>query len=705
MPMIEEATPPAIEVDPGPEGETGAPVRQISTVNLRKIGEQLQKNFHQYKTDRQETENRWLRNLRQFKGQYDPEIEKAIGGDRSMAYPRMTRVKCISVRSRIMNLMFPGNERNWELKASPMAEMPPEEVMAAVEELLKERAEAGLPPELTDEMVQHAAQRLAEKRAEALSTMIDDQLQEIGGDQSKDFIGINRKVIEHGILYGVGVVRGPFVKKVMRTEWKVENGAPVAVQTPLYKPVLEVLPVWDFYPDMSAKTLLSDMDGYFMRLVMSRAQVRDLARREDFLGDQIRAYLTQHTGGNYRPQNYETQLKEMGLKVNVNDSKTSNGRYEIIVWNGMMSGAELSQMGVEVTPEQMADDLEAEVWMLDDWVIKAEINAYRRLGMSVRTIHTFVFDEDDTGPIGDGLPNVVRDSQMSLSAATRMLLDNASIVCGPNIEVNRELLADGQDITSIRAYKSWVRDGTGPEAQMPAVRNIPFDAHMDELLKLIELFSKFADAETFVGPATGGDVQNQPSEPMRTAAGASMVRGDAALPFKDIIRNHDTFTQSVLTAIVQFNRKFNAERMPKGDYNVIARGATSLIAKEVRGMQLDQLAVSLTPEERVHVDERRFVEERFASRDLGHLLVPIEEARQRMQAAQQSAKALSALQEEQMRAEVRKTVSDALKNIAQAQKNSAGADATAMKAGLDLLNAGLEADASTAEKPSTKSDA
>lgn len=696
MPLTMDPTPPALTINPGPEGITGSPVQRVSSAELKTIGTRLLQLFQQYKTDRQETENRWLRNLRQYKGQYDPEVEKAIGTERSMAYPRMTRVKCISVRSRIMNLMFPGNERNWELTASPQAEMDPADVMTAVEEMMQERDAAGLPGELTDEMVQHAVQRVAAKRAEALSTMIDDQLQEIGGDQSKDFIGINRKVIEHGILYGVGVVRGPFVRKVPRVEWKVENGQPVQVQTMLYKPMLEVLPVWDFYPDMAAKSLLSDMDGYFMRMIMTRAQVRDLARRDDFFGDQIRAYLAQNMTGNYRPQAFETQLKEMGLKVNVNDSKTGgSGRYEVIVWNGMMSGAELKQMGVAVPDDQVADDLEAEVWMLDDWVIKADINAYRQLGMSVRTIHSFVFDEDDTGPIGDGLPNVVRDSQMSLAAATRMLLDNASIVCGPNIEVNRELLSEGQDISSIRAYKVWYREGTGPEANMPAVRNLPFDAHMDELLKLVDLFTRFADAETFVGPATGGDVQQQPSEPMRTAAGASMVRGDAALPFKDIIRNFDAFTQSILTSLLQFNRKFNASRMPQGDFNVIARGATSLIAKEVRGMQLDQLAVSMTPEERMHIDERKFVEQRFASRDLAHLLVPIEEARQRMQAAQQATAAQTALQEEQLRAEVRKTMADAFKGIAQGQKNSAGADAAAVKSALELLTAGLEQEAAS----------
>jgi hypothetical protein len=56
----------------------------------------------------------------------------------------------------------------------------------------------------------------------------------------------------------------------------------------------------------------------------------------------------------------------------------------------------------------------------------------------VKTIHPFLFDEDDTSPIGQGLPNVMRDSQMSIAAATRMLLDNASVVCGPNLELNMD---------------------------------------------------------------------------------------------------------------------------------------------------------------------------------------------------------------------------------------------------------------------------
>ena len=98
---------------------------------------------------------------------------------------------------------------------------------------------------------------------------------------------------------------------------------------------------------------------------------------------------------------------------------------------------------------------------------------------------------------------------------------------------------------------------------------IEIDGHLVELQGLVKMFLEFAEMETFIGPATGGDFQKMPSEPMRTAAGASAIRGDAALPFKDVVRNYDSFTQSVIQSLVQFNRRFNPALAPAGDYNVV----------------------------------------------------------------------------------------------------------------------------------------
>lgn len=689
--MQAELTPTQDIVVPAPEN---APVTVIKADDLRAMGDKLSSLFTQYVSDRRVAELRWMRNLRQYLGQYDPDIEKELSPNRSHAYPRITRVKCISVLSRVMNLMFPGNERNWELQASPSPDIDPTDVMEALQGVLQRKQKTGDEIPLTDDDVNDAVMELAQKRAEKLSIQIDDQLQELGGDQSLDHIALNRKVVASGVMYGLGVLRGPFVTASQSTKWGIDvtTGVPMPQAVPQYKPTFEFLPVWDFYPDMSAKTMRS-MDGYFIRLVMSKHQVRKLADRPDFFDEIIKKYLrTTGQQGNYKAQPYEAELRTMGVKINVNEQKAETTKYEVVIWNGPVSGHFLQMAGVDVPEDKLADDLEAEVWMIDNNVIKADINPWRKLGTDVQTIHTFMFDEDDTSPIGNGLPNVMRDSQMSVCAASRMLLDNASVVCGPNLELNTELLRLDQDLTSVHAYKIWYREGVGMDAQQRAVQNVQIDSHMDELLKTIDLFMKFADMETFVGPATGGDMEKGPSEPLRTAAGASMMRGDAALPFKDIIRNFDTFTQSYITSLVWFNRKFNPRREFVGDYNVIARGATSLIAKEVRGMQIDSLAATLQPEERVHVDERKMIEQRFAVRDLSGMLVSPAEAERRKAANDAAAQKQAQQQEEVIAAEVRKTLAEAFKNISQGQKNAAGAEATQVKATMDILEKGLSSE-------------
>jgi Ni,Fe-hydrogenase I large subunit len=190
---------------------------------------------------------------------------------------------------------------------------------------------------------------------------------------------------------------------------------------------------------------------------------------------------------------------------------------------------------------------------------------------------------------------------------------------------------------------------------------------------------------------------------MRTAAGASMLRSDLALPFKDMVRQHDKFTMSVLNAVYHFNKTWNPDLIPKGDYNVVARGATSLIAKEVRGISLDQLAQTMKPEEMAHIDMRKFVEQRMAARDLEGVMLSPDEALRNQQQQMQLSQKMADLQTQQIQAEIRKTLTDAFKNIAQGQKNSAGADATTTKTALSLVTAAMSGEEEIPAEPQTPS--
>lgn len=682
-PLVTDPSPPTVTVE-------GGPVRQLNGAALMTIGAKYAQLFQRYASERQPAEQRWLKNLRQYMGIYDPDVLQKLPPNGSQAYPRLTRMKCIAMLSRIMNLMFPGNEDNWELTASPSPSMSPEAVKQAVDALMAELGANGEQVQITDALIQEAVRKLAEAQAATLTTLIKDQLAELGGDQTVDWVSLNRKIADSGIRYGIGVLEGPFVRKVEQSGWALaaQGGYEPTTRT-IYKPQYDHLSVWDFYPDMTARKLPGE--GYFKRKVLGRAALRKLADRPDFFGTQIKQVLHQYQGGNYKAKSWETELRTMGTAIHAETtSNSAQGRdkFEIIIWKGPVSGQMLREAGAEVPDDLMADDVDTELWMIDNWIVKAALNPWRKLGVDVAQVHVFNFDEDDTSPISQGLPYVVRDSQMSICAATRMTLDNASITCGPNLEVNTALMRTDQDLTAMQAYKIWYRDDSDMTAQFPAVRELKFDSHLNELQALVKMFLEFAEMETFIGPATGGDFQRMPSEPMRTAAGASMLRGDAALPFKDIVRNYDSFTQSVIWSLVQFNKQFNPDEAPEGDYSVIARGATSLIAKEVRGAQIDMLSQTLTPDERDHIDERRFVEAKFASRDMSGMLVSPDEAARRKQqkaelAAQQQAQADALAQ-----ANLKNIAGDTFKAVTQGQKNASNADAVGVKAAIDMINAG-----------------
>lgn len=675
--------------------EQPAPARSIDAAALQQLGTRLKGLFDRFASERIPAEQQWLRNLRQIMGIYDPDIERQLPKNRSRAYPRLTRVKCISMLSRLMNLMFPGNEDNWELNASPSPSMSPEMVMQAVQKVLDEKKQLDPSTPLSQDLVDEAVRRLAEEQAAKLTDLVKDQLLELGGDQSTDWITLNRKVAESGVRYGIGVLEGPFVRKVEVSGWvlQADQGFKPVTKT-IYKPQYDFLPVWDFYPDMSARRLPGE--GYFQRKVLGRAALRKLADRQDFFEQQIKAVITAIPGGNYKAKSWEQELRTMGPSIHSETtSAQASGRekYEIVIWKGPISSRMLQECGVDVPENMMADDVEAEVWMVENYVIKAEVNAWRKLGLPMRQVHIFCFDEDDTSPVGQGLPYVVRDSQLSICAATRMALDNASVTCGPNLEVNTTLLRADQDLTSVQPYKIWYRDDDGITAQFPAVRELKFDGHLAELQGLVKMFMEFAEVETFIGPATGGDFQKMPSEPMRTAAGASMLRGDAALPFKDIVRNYDVFTQSVIWSMVEFNKKFNPDEAPEGDYDVIPRGATSLIAKEVRGMQLDMLAQTLTPDEMDHIDERKLVEAKLASRDLKGLMVSEDTAKQRKDQKAQIAAQQADQQNRAMEAQIDNTKADTFKQVTQGQKNAAGADKASVESAMTMIGANDAANA------------
>lgn len=665
-----------------------APQLPVDPDAVRRLGYTLMADFEQYERDRRLAELKWMRNLRQYLGIYDPEIELLLDANQSRAYPRLTRVKCVSMLSRIMNLIFPSTGKNWSLEPTPVPNLSESDLNAVIQQVTQAKQAVGEP--VTSRDIEKGVSDFAKERAGNLETEIEDQLLELGGSKMLDWPALCREVLKSGIKYGIGVLKGPMTVSQTQRQWMQGVNGWEAVTVDTLRPMFESISIWDYYPDMSAR-YLHQMDGQFQRYIMNRRQVEDLCNREDFDAEAIKKYLLDHPKGNYRRRTFESELKTLGVQLNVNDQ--DGRKYEIIVWDGMLSTDYMRKVGAELPENYDSASCDAVVWMLDSVVIKKDISPWVKLGEEERisSYHHFVFEDDESSLVGSGLPSVMRDSQMNLSAATRMLYDNASVVCGPITEVNTDLLLPNQDSNTISAYKVFLRDNQNGPAEAPAVREIKFDSHIQELSKVIDQCMSFADMETFVNPATGGDMQRGPSEPFRSAAGASMLRGDAALPFKDVVRNFDTFTQSVITALVRFNKHFNPKPEIQGEYQVVTSGATSLIAKEVRGIALDNYVQTLQPEERLYLNWYWLSKERAAVRDINIRAAMVDEyeAKQREDAKAKADAAQKQRMDELLQAEVRNTLADAAKAITQSDKNTVAAQTAQYNAVLGGLEHGL----------------
>lgn len=640
---------------------------------MRKLGVKMYGQFEQYKKDRRETEQQWLRNLRQVKGMYDPEIADRIPADQSSAYPKVTRTKVIGTVARLMEMLFPQTEKNWAIAPSPLPTLSEGDLQVVLDGLTATGEDGTAPAAPTTEQIEKAIFDFAKKKSERMDKEIDDQLQEL------DVITLARRIVFSAAQYSMGVLKGPMAKSYESRTWAKNplSGRLEAKTTTKLKPVYEVCPVWDYYPDMSAKEF-EQMDGSYQRHVMSRNQVAELAKRVDFNGDVIKKWLRDNPNGNYKELDWEVELRTKADRKNLTD--LAGRKYELWEWWGFVSGHDLKACGANVPDDKLDMELEANLWGIGGTLIKHKLNPYNA---KIRPYHHFVYEEDDINLTGNGLPQVVRDSQLAIAEASRMLLDNASVVCGDMVEINVDLLMPGQTL-DIYARKAWLREGIGQEAAIPAVRPLPLNSHINELTGVINLFMQFADTETALPPPALGDPSKGGSEALRTTGGMSMLMGAAALPIRDTVRNYDKFTTSFIGSLYHWNMEFSDNDDIKGDYQVIARGSTSLVAKEVRAVALDQFSATLNEEERMHVSTRKLLEERMKSHDIPlDVLDDLAKVERKIAAQAESASQEKAQQVRVVEAEIKKLVSAAFKDVAQATAAQAGAN-------VDTFNAVVE---------------
>lgn len=634
------------------------------------FGYRLHNAFTTNASYRRPKELEWLEDLRQYKGLYDPDVK--IETNASKVYPKLTRSKVNIVLSRLHEMLFPSNERNWNIEPTPDPRISKDIVTQIAISLVQQDPQTGQKVIPTADELQAAISEFVRTASEKMRNQIDDQLLDMGYSEE------TKKVLRSGLIYGTGIMKGPMIHKREKHKWEPDTttGEYVESATDDELPYYEFVRIWDWYPDMTVVDI-DKLEGSFQRHVMNKHDLRQMMKRPDFYADVIKTYMEAHPEGDYVAKNWEVDLQVIEIEAGAGkDNRTTTTvtggtddlnrstnrqlgkRYEVLEYWGYVDGTDLEACGVDMAGRDVELEYAAHLWLLGKHIISAAL-----FSEALDEYKVFYYEKDETSIFGEGLARVMRHSQLAIAGAARMTLDNGAVVAGPQVELNWSLLAEGQDMSSFHPRKIWWRKGTGVEAQYPAVRGLEFQSHIEELIAIANFFKQFADEETCLPTwIIGQMVSNE------TAQASSGRQATITISIKDVVRNFDTFTEKIIAGLYNWNMEFNPRQDIKGDYEVKATGSISLVMKEIRMQALNQFAQTLTPEDWDYFDRRDFLAERMRVHDI-NLRMKSEPEAQKSREQRENSKAQQ-LVYAQMEADVAYTRAQTMAQLTKAkQKN------------------------------------
>jgi hypothetical protein len=584
------------EVPRGMIGTQETAAGEFSDLAEAALGARLNGMFIEYRDARKEHEDRWLDDFRAFCSKYDPttlaNLEAA--GGRSKIFVGLTRTKVMSGYSRIVDLLFQPGQDFWSVEPTPLPELTEEETAHLAQKAAQEVATIAqmMPSELQpliaeregelQEDIEKEVKKLAKKAAERMTLKIRDQLIEQQGERK-----IKMSLLECA-MFGTGCIKTGTVKIERRRKWKRVPGPRgdrfVRDIVEEIVPEIESVSIFDMFPDPYA-TDHTDMHGCFRRHVLTRRQFSDLRKSPNFDKGVLSTLLDRYPRGNYLEEQHDRERR------NIAGSAVTTGRpnrYEVLEYWGSINGHDLEEFGVTLPDGADPDDeFDASVWICGGEVVRAVLSA------SFNGPCPYLFFPYEKMPHqfwGVGIAFMMRDSQTTMNAATRIFIDNAAISSGPIIELNTDFLAAGEDATELHPWRIFLREGGDPQA--PMVRFHQPQSNANSVGAIIDMFRRFADETTSLPSYTHGETAQSMN---KTATGMSILMGNANVALKATIKNIDDFgIKPMVEALYHFNMEWAEDETLKGDMRVNAQGSASLIQREVRSQRMLQFLQIIT---------------------------------------------------------------------------------------------------------------
>lgn len=562
---------------------------------------------------RADVENRWLADLRQLHGVYDTDtMDRLKDRGSSRAYINRTAEKCEAMEARLFDLLFPTDDRNWGIGPTPDPELSneAEEAMDAADQAKAKADEAeaamlqakdsgqmeeaqsaegamrGAEQEEQDQRT--AAERLqerlaeAKRRADAMQEVIHDNLVEC------DWGAEARDAIADACQIGLGVMKGPVLAKRGPKRWVMdeEGRFQLGDATPNAPAAYRVDPWAVFFDNVSR---VEDGEGTFERHLYNARQMRRLAERDDVDEDAVRRVLKAGPRVGALPS-YMGELHSLsGTTDSIND------RYVVWEYTGALDAADVTTLETAMHPDDVGkvfeDDplveVQVRLWFCDGEVLSFE---FHPLDSGEPLYSVFTIRQAPAGLYGYGIPWIMRSPQSVLNASWRMMLDNGGLSAGPQVLINSEAISPENGRWKIEPNKVWRYDPTKATSNAPPFSAFNVPSNQGAMGAMIGLASDVIDRVTAMPTVAQGDPGAQVT---RTFQGLALLMNSANVVFRRIVKRwDDDVTTPMVRRFYGWHMQFNEREDIKGDLNVMARGASVLLVREMQANNLIAIAGS-----------------------------------------------------------------------------------------------------------------
>lgn len=262
---------------------------------------------------------------------------------------------------------------------------------------------------------------------------------------------------------------------------------------------------------------------------------------------------------------------------------------------------------------------------MGDRIIKAVVNPLEGIDIPY---YFYPYQRDDSSFWPEGIAALLRAPQAGINAAVRAMQDNAAASSGPLYGINVAHLSPGEDLTEMAANRMLLFDKVGFNISH-AMQTVVVPSCIEHNLQLSNFWLNAAD-EISTPRFNAGDGNLRGAG--ETASGLSMLMGASNILLKDHIKDFDEYVVSpFIHAMFRWNMQWNPREDIKGDFEVVASGSQSLIAKEVRAQQLPAINACLSnPAFASYLNKRALLEVNLEQTDLpaDRILLSDDEARQ-----------------------------------------------------------------------------